>query len=138
MRTRRAILSAALALPLIPAAVRAEETLGYDIDVQDLTAKVGQPATWRITLRPKSGARILHGYANRVGQLSAFDDGVAFEAKSFPGIDHDGAMIFDIALRPTKPGTHPINGIFRVGYLEGTDYMAMVSLPLIAKVIATE
>jgi hypothetical protein len=40
-------------------------------------------------------------------------------------------------LRVTKPGKHPINGLFRVGYLY-TDEIAMVSLRLIATVTGTE
>jgi hypothetical protein len=41
-------------------------------------------------------------------------------------------------LRVTKPGKHPINGLFRVGYIHGTDEIAMVSLRLIASVTGTE
>ena len=140
MRNRFPLAVAALALSLaaLPPARADEDTLGYTVEISDVTAKVGETKTLRATLRPRPGARMLHYYNNRVGQLSSFDDGVAFEGRTFPGVDQDGAMVFEIKLRPTKPGTHPINGIFRVGYLEGTDYMAMVSLPLIAKVIATE
>lgn len=130
-----------LALSLLGPTARAvepEETPGYTVEVVDVTAKVGQTAVLRATLRPRQGVRILHGYNNRVGQLSALDEGVTFAARSFPGADEDGAMVFDISLRPTKPGAHKINGVFRVGYMEGTDYMAMVSLPLIANVVATE
>jgi hypothetical protein len=50
----------------------------------------------------------------------------------------DGALVFAVGVRPTKPGKHPINGIFRVGYIEGTSEMAMVSLRLIANITGTE
>jgi hypothetical protein len=43
-----------------------------------------------------------------------------------------------VGLRVTKPGKHPINGLFRVGYIHGTDEIAMVSLHLIATVTGTE
>lgn len=121
----------------IPVA-RADDNPGYTIEVSDVTAKVGEPVVMRATLHPKEGARIMHGYANRVGQLSSLDDSVAFDSKSFPGTDQNGAMVFNITLHPTKPGIHPINGVFRVGYMEGTDYMAMISVQLIAKVTGTE
>jgi hypothetical protein len=41
-------------------------------------------------------------------------------------------------LKATKPGTHPINGLIRVSYIQGTDEMAMVSMKLIANVTGTE
>jgi hypothetical protein len=40
-------------------------------------------------------------------------------------------------LRATKPGRHPIDGYFRVGYI-AADEFAMVSLRLIANVNATK
>jgi hypothetical protein len=44
---------------------------------------------------------------------------------------------FAIGLRATKPGRHPINGYFRVGYI-ASDEFAMVSLRLIATITASE
>jgi hypothetical protein len=46
--------------------------------------------------------------------------------------------VFEVPLHATKAGRHPINGVFRVGYIHGTDEMAMVSLRLIANVTGTE
>ena len=40
--------------------------------------------------------------------------------------------------KATKPGKHPINGLIRVGYIHGTDEMAMVSMPLVASVTGAE
>ena len=54
-----------------------------------------------------------------------------------PTLDED-ALVFEVPLRATKPGKHPINGVFRVGYIHGTDEMSMVSVPLIANVTGTE
>ena len=59
-----------------------------------------------------------------------------------PGLDDasvDDAW-FDLpdGLRATKPGKHPINGLFRVGYIHGADELAMVSVPLIANVTGAE
>jgi hypothetical protein len=50
----------------------------------------------------------------------------------------EGALVFAVPLRATKPGKHPVNGVFRVGYIHDTDEMAMVSLRLIASVTGTE
>jgi hypothetical protein len=49
-----------------------------------------------------------------------------------------GGLDFAIGVRAIKPGTHPINGYFRVGYIHGPDELAMVSLRLIANVNGTE
>jgi hypothetical protein len=116
----------------------AEEPEAYVVEVSDVTAKVGEPAVMRATLKARDGYRILKHYNNRVIQLSSFDDGVAFEQRTAPATLDEDALVFEIPLRATKPGTHPINGVFRVGYIHGTDELSMVSLRLIANVTATE
>jgi hypothetical protein len=116
----------------------AEEPTAYVVEVSDVTAKVGEPAVMRATLKARDGYRILKHYNNRVIELSSFDDGVAFEQKMAPATLDEDALVFEIPLRATKPGTHPINGVFRVGYIHGTDEMAMVSMRLIANVTGTE
>jgi hypothetical protein len=118
--------------------VIAGEPAAYVLEVSDVSAKVGEPAVMRATLRVRDGYRILKAYNNRVIELSSFDDGVAFERSMVPAAVQEGALVFAIALRSTKPGKHPINGIFRVGYIQGSDEMAMVSVRLIANVIGTE
>ena len=90
------------------------------------------------TLRIRDGYRILKGYNNRVIKLSSSDDGVAFDHEMVPATADEGELVFAIGLRATKPGKHPINGVFRVGYIHGTDEMSMVSLRLIASVTGTE
>ena len=50
----------------------------------------------------------------------------------------EGALVFEVGLQATKPGRHPINGIFRVGYIHDPDDLSMVSVPLIANVTGTE
>ena len=92
----------------------------------------------RATLKARDGYRILKHYNNRVIQLSSFDDGVAFEQRMAPATLDEDALVFEIPLRATKPGTHPINGVFRVGYIHGTDELSMVSMRLIANVTGTE
>ena len=120
------------------AAPAAGEPEAYVVEVSDVTAKVGEPAVLRATLKARDGYRILKHYNNRVIQLSSFDDGVAFEQRMAPATLDEDALVFEIPLRATKPGTHPINGVFRVGYIHGTDELSMVSMRLIANVTGTE
>ena len=139
-----ALCAAAFGAGLPPAApVRAETTFlsespAYAVVVDDIAAKVGTHAVLRATLRPKDGFRILKGYENRVARFSAADDGVAFDAKMIRGEVEGDSLVFAIGVTPTKPGKHPINGVFRVGYIQGSNDLSMVSLPLIANVTGTE
>jgi hypothetical protein len=110
----------------------------YDVQVSDVSAKVGEPAVMRATLRIRDGYRILKHYNNRVIALSSFDDGVAFESRMVPATLEEDTLVFEVPVHATKPGTHPINGVFRVGFIQGTDNMYMVSLRLIANVTGTE
>src|SRR5271163_4409497 len=116
----------------------AEEPSAYIVEVSDVTAKVGEPAVMRATLKARDGYRILKHYNNRVIELSSFDDGVAFEQRMVPATLDEETLVFEVPLHATKAGKHPINGIIRVGYIHGTDEMAMVSLQLIANVTGTE
>jgi hypothetical protein len=109
----------------------------YAVEVADVTAKVGEPAVLHATLRPRDGYRVLKTYNNRVMELSSLDEGVAFDRRVVQATIRDEGLDFAIGLRATKPGRHPINGYFRVGYI-ASDEFAMVSLRLIATVNASE
>jgi len=113
---------------------RGEESPAYAIEVSDVTAKVGERAVMQAKLRVRDGYRILQSYNNRVIKLSAEDDGVAFEQEMVRASVEEGVLIFAVPLRATKPGKHPVNGVFRVGYIHESDELAMVSLRLIASV----
>jgi hypothetical protein len=115
-----------------------EDSHAYTLEVNDVSAKVGQPAILRATLTIHSCCRIMLHHRNRVGKLSSFDDGVAFAQEVVLGTVENETIVFEIPLKATKPGTHPINGLFRVGFIEGDDSMSIVSLPLIANVVGTE
>src|ERR1700722_11764932 len=117
---------------------RGEESPAYAIEVSDVTAKVGERAVMRAKLRIRDGYRILQSYNNRVIKLSAEDDGVAFEQEMVRASIEEGVLVFAVPLRATKPGKHPVNGVFRVGYIHDSDEMAMVSLRLIASVTGTQ
>jgi hypothetical protein len=132
-----AALAIASASPRVKAA-QADESPAYVIEVTDVSAKVGEPAVLHATLRIRDGYRVLHAYNNRVMELSSFDDGVAFDHRVVRGTVQDDGLDFAIGVRATKPGKHPINGYFRVGYIHGSDELSMVSLRLIANVNGTE
>jgi hypothetical protein len=109
----------------------------YTISVDNVSAKVGEQTKLVAKLTLPDGYEVLDVYNNRLGQLSSYDDGVAFERALVLGKVENGGLTFVVGVTPTKPGTHPINGVFRVGYYKG-DRMDMVSLPLIATVTGTE
>ena len=117
---------------------RGEESPAYVIEVSDVSANVGERAVMQAKLRVRDGYRILQSYNNRVIKLSAEDDGVAFEQEIVRARIEEDALVFAVPLRATKPGKHPINGLFRVGYIHDSDEMAMVSLRLVASVTGTE
>ena len=111
---------------------------GYTVEVSDVTARVGQKVAMHITLRACSGCRILEAYANRLSRFSSLDGKVDFDSPSVdPKVEGD-TLLFTVVVTPTAPGRHPINGVFRVGYIDGPSTMNMVSLPLIAAVVGTE
>ena len=68
----------------------------YVVEVNDVTAKVGEPAVMRATLKARDGYRILKHYNNRVIQLSSFDDGVAFEQKMVPATLDEETLVFEV------------------------------------------
>jgi hypothetical protein len=117
---------------------RGEESPAYAIEVSDVTAKVGERAVMQAKLRIRDGYRILQSYNNRVIKLSAEDDGVAFEQEMVRASIEEGVLVFAVPLRATKPGKHPVNGVFRVGYIHDSDETAMVSLRLVASVTGTQ
>ena len=117
---------------------RGEESPAYAIEVSDVTAKIGERAVMQAKLHVRDGYRILQSYNNRVIKLSAEDDGVAFEQEMVRASIEEGVLVFAVPLRATKPGKHPVNGVFRVGYIHDSDEMAMVSLRLIASVTGTQ
>lgn len=139
--TRVLVIAMVAALPTFLATPGSGEATAEDpayvVEVADVNAKVGEPAVLHATLRARDGYRVLKAYNNRVMELSSFDDSVTFDRRVVQGAAQDERLDFAIGLQATKPGRHPINGYFRVGYI-GTDAFAMVSLRLIAHVNGTE
>jgi hypothetical protein len=91
-----------------------------------------------ITLGPCTGCRILEAYTNRLSQFSSLDGKVHFDRPVVEPTVEGDTLVFSVGVTPTALGRHPINTVFRVGYIDGPSTMNMVSLPLIAAVIGTE
>ena len=133
------LLAALLLAPLAGPATAADSDGAYQVDLANVAGKVGDSTVLHATLRPKNGYRVLEDYNNRVIMLSSLDDGVEFAKKSVPAVLHDGMLEFAVELKPTKPGSHPINGVFRVGYVDDPNStFEMINVPLIATVTGTE
>ena len=109
---------------------QAEESPAYAIEVTDVSSKVGEPAVHARHVAhsrrlPRSpGLQQSRDRALGVGRWRRVRPGGG--AATF----EEGGLDFAVGLRATKPGRHPINGLFRVGYIHGTDEFAMVSLRL--------
>ncbi len=117
------------------AAQTAAQTGPYIVEVADVTAHVGQHAVMHVTLRLRPGYRLLESYTNRVSRFSSLDGDVAFDRPVVRGVVQDGTLVFAVGVTPTAAGRHPINGVFRVGYIQDPDSLSMISVPLIANVI---
>jgi uncharacterized protein (DUF58 family) len=128
---------AGLAFVAAPADAARERPL--EVQAEDVSAKVGEKATLTATVKVKDGHQFLSVYRHRLGRLSSADDGVEFGDRSTLGtVDKDGDVVFTLDVTPTKPGPHPVNGVFRIGYHNGKGEMNMVSMPLMITVTGTE
>jgi hypothetical protein len=137
----RSAISAALLLGLTlghAAPAAAGQPYAYTVEVSDVTTHVGEKAVMHITLRPCAGCRILEAYSNRLSRFSSFDGKVKFDSPAVEPTVEGDTLVFTVGVTPTAPGRHPINGVFRVGYIEEPSTMNMVSVPLIVAVIGTE
>jgi len=146
IRTRTGLtpiwLSVAALMATFPAptavAASAQQPSAYSVEVSDVSAKVGEHVVMHVTLRLRDGYKVLEAYTNRVSRFSSLDDGVAFDDKTVSGTEQDNTLVFAVGVTPTKPGKHPINGVFRVGYIENSENLSEVSVPLIANVTGTQ
>jgi hypothetical protein len=130
---------AALILLALGGTGYADSRVPFALDVENATAKVGQPAAVRATIIPPEGMKLTSVYRHRVVDLSAFEDhGVQFEDEVVIGtVQDDGKLVFEIGVTPTEPGPHPINGVMRVSFINGNKSESK-TIPLIATVTGTE
>jgi hypothetical protein len=117
----------------------ADSRVPYTLEVENATAKVGQPTAVRATIVPPDGMKLASVYRHRLIELSAFEDrGVAFDDEVVIGtVQDDGSLVFDVGVTPTESGAHPINGLMRVSFINGNKSESK-SIPLIATVTGTE
>jgi hypothetical protein len=114
-----------------------------EVSVSEAHGKVGQPTVLTARLTIREGYEFIEPppRGNRVIELSSADKGVEFARRVFRGKLEDNAITFRLEVTPTRPGAHPINGVFRVSYVVHTDtehHLRHVSLPLISTVVGTE
>jgi hypothetical protein len=137
----RFVVSSALASPLAGAAVAADTEEAVDIRIQDVSAKVGEPAYVFAKIVPHAGFEIAANYRNRISQLSAIENGVEFKNPSVRGTLEDGALLFKVAVIPKRPGPVAINGVIRFAFISesgGQRRLDIKTEPLIATVTGTQ
>jgi hypothetical protein len=117
----------------------ADSRVPFALEVENATAKVGQPTAVRATIIPPEGIRLTSVYRHRLIDLSAFEDrGVQFDDEVVIGtVEPDGKLVFEVGVTPTEPGAHAINGLMRVSFINGNRSESK-SIPLIATVTGTE
>ena len=117
----------------------ADSRVPFTLEVENATAKVGEPTAVRATVAPPEGMKLSSAYRHRLIDLSAYEDrGVEFDDEVVIGaVQNDGSLVFEVGLTPTEPGEHPINGLMRVQFINGNKSESK-SIPLIAKVVGTK
>jgi hypothetical protein len=117
----------------------ADSRVPFALEVENATAKVGEPTAVRAIIIPPEGIKLTSVYRHRLIDLSAFEDrGVRFDDEVVIGkVEDDGRLVFEIGVTPTEPGAHPINGLMRVSFINGNRSESK-SIPLIATVTGTE
>ena len=107
------------------------------VNVEAVTAKVGEKATLVARVTFKDGYKVADAYRNRVSSLSADDGAVDFENAAVRGVVQDNALVFKIRVTPKQPGPHAINGLLRVAFvnsLDGDYHLEIKTVPLVATV----
>jgi hypothetical protein len=117
----------------------ADSRVPFALEVENATAKVGEPTAVRATIVPPEGMKLTSVYRHRVIDLSVFEDrGVKFDDEVVIGtVEDDGRLVFEIGVTPTEPGAHPINGVMRVSFINGSKSESK-TIPLMATVTGTE
>jgi hypothetical protein len=117
----------------------ADSRVPFALEVENATAKVGEPTVVRAVIVPPEGTKLASVYRHRLIELSAFEHrGVAFDDEVVIGtVEPDGRLVFEVGVTPTEPGAHPINGLMRVSFINGNKSESK-SIPLMATVTGTE
>ena len=129
-------LLAGFALLATPA-IAADKDNAYTVSVEDAAAKVGEPTAVMVKVTTVEGFKFSKSYRNRIIELSALEDAVSFDKRVVRGSLENGSLLFKVGVTPVKAGSHPINGVFRIGFHNG-EQLSMVSVPLTATVTGEE
>ena len=111
------------------------------LNVDEVSAKVGEKATLVAKVTFKDGFKVADAYRNRVSSLSAEDNAVDFDNPAVRGVVQDNALVFKIRVTPKQPGAHAINGVLRVAFvntLDGDYHLEIKTVPLVATVTGTQ
>lgn len=116
----------------------ADERIPFTLEVEDGSAKVGEKTVVEATIEPPEGVRLTTVYRHRIIDLSAHqDETVEFADRVVYGrITDDGSLVFEVEVTPVEPGTHPINGLIRVSFVDGNKTESK-SVPLMATITGT-
>jgi hypothetical protein len=116
----------------------ADSRVPFTLEIENATAKVGEPAVVRAIVIPPDGMKLTSVYRHRIIDLTVLDDhGVKFEDEVVIGKVEDGRLVFEVGVTPTEPGPHAINGVMRVSFINDNKSESK-SIPLIARVTGTE
>jgi hypothetical protein len=117
----------------------ADSRVPFVLEVENATAKVGEPTAVRAIVIPPEGIKLTSVYRHRLIDLSAFENrGVEFDEEVVIGtVEDDGSLVFEVGVTPTEAGAHAINGLMRVSFINGNKSESK-SIPLIATVTGTE
>ena len=117
----------------------ADSRVPYTVDIENATAKIGEPTVVRAIVIPPDGIKLTSVYRHRIIDLTVFEDhGVKFDDEVVIGkVEPDGHLVFEVGVTPTEPGPHAINGVMRVSFINGNKSESK-SIPLIARVTGTE
>ena len=117
----------------------ADSRVPYTVEIENATAKVGEPTVVRAIVIPPDGIKLTSVYRHRLIDLTVFEDhGVKFDDEVVIGkVEDDGRLVFEVGVTPTEPGPHAINGVMRVSFINGNKSESK-SIPLIARVTGTE
>ena len=140
LRSTLAALGVAALIGIVPNGPSlADARVPFALEIENATAKVGQPTAVRATIVPPEGMKLTSVYRHRIIDLSALEDrGVDFDDEVVIGtVEDDGRLVFEIGVTPTEPGAHPINGVMRVSFINGNKSESK-TIPLIATVTGTE
>jgi hypothetical protein len=90
------------------------------IEIQNVSAKVGEKAVIVATITIGDGFSVTDSYRHRLGELRA-SDGAELDTRVVRGSVQDRSIVFTVPVTPTRVGAHPVSGVFRFSYHNGQE-----------------